>query len=410
MCQGSDIQACVVHVREDDLLARRLRDAGAIHVGVTVMTEGGVTPLGYSAHFDGPFNPYNVDHYPGGSSAGSTVAVASGLVPMAVGFDGGGSIRVPAAMSGTMGLAPTFGRIPHDHSIASTMTKAGPIAATLEDVALAHLLLGQTSAGSFQTNVIGVAYVPPPHLGTVVNDNGELDVPRVAGPTSLQGTRLGIFWEHFQHCDSEVYEASLRSVRYLESLGAEVVNITIPHLREIHLSHGIQILSEFGMLWDRQFHDPNHHLEANTEITIALGRTVKASEIIAAAKVRSYALQKVCKEIFRGMELDAIVSPMLGDKVPRALEGYRNYGESNNAKVYRVMRYVPLANLLGLPGLSVPVGYEKENSVPIGFQLLGDAWCEHKLLRIGMYLEQSAFLQRRRPPAENFHDTLEKFV
>lgn len=87
-CRGSMIEKCV-QAEEDDMLVKKLRDAGAIIVGVTVMVEGGVSPLGYNVHFDGPFNPYDTDYYSGGSSSGSAVAVASGLVPMAIGFDGG---------------------------------------------------------------------------------------------------------------------------------------------------------------------------------------------------------------------------------------------------------------------------------------------------------------------------------
>jgi hypothetical protein len=86
----------------DDVLVARLRALGAVIVGITTMTEGGVTPLGFSVHSQGPFNPHNVSHYSGGSSSGSAVAVALGLCPLAVGFDGGGSIRIPASMSGVV--------------------------------------------------------------------------------------------------------------------------------------------------------------------------------------------------------------------------------------------------------------------------------------------------------------------
>ena len=125
---------------QDDAVVTTIRQAGAILLGLTVMTEGGVTPLGYSLAFDGPFNPYDSEYYSGGSSSGSAVAVATGLVPVAIGADGGGSIRVPAAMTGTFGLAPTFGRVQSDASLSSTVIKTGPIAASTQDTALAHLV------------------------------------------------------------------------------------------------------------------------------------------------------------------------------------------------------------------------------------------------------------------------------
>lgn len=405
MCRGSNVAYCV-EKDKDDLPARRLREAGAIIVGMTVMTEAGTTPLGYTVGFDGPFNPYKLEHYPGGSSSGSAVAVASGLVPMAVGFDGGGSIRVPASMSGVHGLAATYGRIMHEDSAGSTMIKPGPLAATMLDVALSHLLLSQIEDGSFHSKIIGEGSIPPPNLESVVDDNGMVLFDK-ENP-DLKGVRLGIYWDHFKHTDPEVYEACLASVRHMESLGAELVNITIPHLREIHLSHGIRILAEFGLEWESEFFDPDYDLETNTEISIALGRTVTAAEILAAGKLRTYAMKKFSEDFFREQKLDAIVSPMLGDKVPRPRNGYRGYGETDMKTVYKAMRFVPLANLLGLPGLTVPIGYEKETNLPIGFQFLGHAWSEHKLIRLGIHLEQST--TRRRPPAENFYDSLEKFL
>lgn len=108
------------------------------------------------------------------------------------------------------------------------------------------------------------------------------------------------------------------------------------------------------------------------------------------------------------MHLDAIVSPMLGGKVPRVPSGYRGYGESNNGLVMKIMRFVPMANFLGLPGLSVPVGYEKGTGLPIGFQLLGDAWMEPTLIKIALVLER--FEQRRQPPPKNFVDNLGGFL
>lgn len=107
------------------------------------------------------------------------------------------------------------------------------------------------------------------------------------------------------------------------------------------------------------------------------------------------------------MKIDAIASPMLGDTVPKPGTGYcaYGYGESNNTKVYETMRFVLLANFLGLV---VPIGYEWKTGLPIGFQLMGDAWSEHTLLKIGIHLEQASV--RRLPPSENHHYNLGKFL
>ena len=93
---------------------------------------------------------------------------------------------------------------------------------------------------------------------------------------------------------------------------------------------------------------------------------------------------------------------MLGDKVAIPRAGYLGYDESDNSRVYKTMRFVPIANFLGLPGLVVPIGYERKTGLPIGFQLLGSAWTEHSLLNIGTYLEH-ALVRRLSPRKPTIH-------
>jgi Asp-tRNA(Asn)/Glu-tRNA(Gln) amidotransferase A subunit family amidase len=256
--------------------------------------------------------------------------------------------------------------------------------------------MSQTNLTHFYSKLYdgGVQGVPPAHV-TGLDD-------------SVQGMRLGIFWDHFQHSDPEVVAACLQTVEFLTKQGAEIVNITIPHLREIHLSHGLKILSEIGVGWDSLFYDPTLSFEANTDITIALGKELTAVEVLAGEKVRTWALDWIRNKIFRDQHVDAIVSPTLGLKVPKPLPGFQTSGESNTPLVYKVMRFIPLANFLGLPGVSVPTGYEQDTGLPIGFQLLGDAWMEHKLLRIASAIE-SKYLKRR-TPVTNYFDPIGEWV
>jgi len=423
VCEGSS----VCYEGDDDILITSLKRAGAIVVGLTVMTEGGVSPLGYNAHFDGPFNAYDTDYYSGGSSSGSAVAISSGLVPMAVGWDGGGSIRIPAAMSGLLGLAPTFGRVVFAESKSgSTNAKAGPLGATLVDVALGHMLLGQVHrSGSneenqgrrnpvFYNRLFGEKYLPDPHLEGFLPTPEEAEEDADSG-LPLTGTRLGVFWDHFKHTDPEVYQKSLEVVRYLEEdLGATIVNITVPYLREIHFSHAMKVVSEFGKTWEGPFYNSSHKLEANTEIIVTLGRCITANEILAAETIRTFAIRYFREYLFGSKGLDAILSPAVGTKVPKTPRGYRHSGESNSALVYEVMKYVPTANFLGLPGLVVPVGYEADTKLPIGFQFLGDAWTESTLLKLGRLVEEGFFrksgVRRRTPPPQNFFDVLSPWL
>lgn len=399
------------------------------------------------------------------------MAVSSGLVPMAVGWDGGGSIRVPAAMSGVVGLAPTFGRVPFDRihggtfggNSGSTNVKAGPIGATVLDVALGHLVLGQVyrlksdvaGAGAgdtnnnnrksdlFYNNIFGEKYLPDPHLDGVCSafhDTSDTDTDNEnSSRLPLHGTRLGVFWNHFQHTDPEVYQKSLEVVRYLrDDLGATIVNITVPYTREIHMAHGMKILSEFGKTWEGPFYKSNdnndinnngHKMEHNTEISVQLGRIFTADEMLAAETVRTFAIRYFRDYLFgrnidkNNKALDAILSPALGTKIPRLPPGVRHSGESNVPLVSRIMRFVPIANFLGLPALTVPAGYETTSDdgdsgggsgMPIGFQFMGNAWSEHTLLKLGALVEEGFFrkqgIERKMPPNENYFDVLEPWL
>lgn len=398
LCRGS--QHCTL-AQNDDRLVARFRKGGAILLGTTVMTEGGVTPMGYSLWSDGPFNPYDTDYYSGGSSSGSAVVVASGLAPVAIGFDGGGSIRVPASMSGVVGLATTFGRVPYDLWDGNSMVKAGPLAATVHDAALAYVFMSNREEGETDEMFTklydgGNRGVPPPHLDKYAS--------------GVSGMRLGVFWDHFVHTDPEVLEHARATVQHLEDAGAAIVNITIPYLREMQLAHGSKILAEFAVTWDAKYFDRVTPLEMNTMITLAMGKVVSGNELLASDKLRTWAIQYFQEVIFGaspGMNVDAVLSPTLGTKVPKPKPGYRQTGESNTPLVYQVMRFVTLANFMGLPAISVPVGYEKATGLPVGFQVMGDAWSEHSLLRVTSVIETISW--KRKLPS-NYFDPLQPWT
>lgn len=163
ICNGQHPKKCK-QVLSDDPIVKRLRDAGAIIFGVTIMTEGGVTPLGYNVHYKGPFSPYSHNHYSGGSSSGSAVAVATGIVPIAIGFDGGGSIRIPASMSGVHGLGGTFGRIPFNNRTESTMIKAGPFTTNAFDAGIVYEVIAKPLKDHFYSDLYGKnSNLPIPH-------------------------------------------------------------------------------------------------------------------------------------------------------------------------------------------------------------------------------------------------------
>ena len=358
------------------------------------MTEGGVTPLGYSAHFQGPHSAYSPYHYSGGSSSGSAVAVATGLVPVAIGFDGGGSIRIPASMSGLHGLGTTFGRVPHAHTT-STMIKTGPMTASALDAALAFEIMSPNLPGHFYNELYGSSGLPKAHTNRF-DDVGDLN-----------DVRLGYFEEWFNDSDPRVAETCRSGLDELTARGATLVPITIPHLHWLAMAHSMKISSEFALGFDFEYHHEFDLLEANSKITVGIGKSFTAMEVLVAEKLRRFAFNYLTKEIFGKLNVTAIVNPTVGVLPPRLSPSAKQSGESNSQLVVQLMKYIFLGNLVGLPGYSVPVGYVADSVdasditgplLPIGLHFLGNHWSEHQLLRLANTLDVAMGHKRIRPP------------
>ncbi|HNB42453.1 MAG TPA: amidase, partial [Anaerolineales bacterium] len=207
--------------KEDSEVAARLRKAGAMLVGKTNMHEIGINVFGLNPHHGTTRNPYNTAHFTGGSSSGSATAVAAGLVPVAIGADGGGSIRIPAAFCGLVGLKATFGRVseygafPLDWSVAHI----GPIAGTATDVTLTYALL----AGPDLKDEVSL-HQPLPTLESWDNVN-------------LKGLKIGIYRPWFEHAEKEVVDACTAMLKKFEEMGCEIKEIVIPNLEANRVAH-----------------------------------------------------------------------------------------------------------------------------------------------------------------------------
>lgn len=399
----------------DDTLVRRFREAGAVIMGLTLMTEGGTSPLGYNSHFRGPVSPFHRNRYSGGSSSGSAVAVATGIVPVAIGYDGGGSVRLPAAMSGVHGLATTFARIPFDNHTSITNIKCGPFATSTNDLALAYGIIARNEPRHVYTAMydgVDGNGPPPPHIHPKFAAVGISK-----GKGDLSDIRLGIFKEWFNDADPAIVAECNKVVEYLRSRGAVIIDsISIPHMQQLSLSHGIKISSEFAGGWDLQMLLNPSAMEPATKIVVGLGRSTSALEVLSAEKLRAWAFEYVKKEIYEKHQLTAMLTPCTSILPPILTEAAKEYGESDTQKVMKVLRYVFLGNFLGLPGYCLPVGYatvktnEDVHKLPVAMQLLGDHWSEHDLLRLSNIIEHD-YVNTMIPKEEKafpilFHDPL----
>lgn len=257
----------------------KLKQQGAVIVGKTSQHEIGIGTTGFNLFYGTPKNPYgnnpNVHYYTGGSSSGSATAVAMGLVPLAIGADGGGSIRIPSSLCGIVGLKPTFKRVAVDMAVGCSVCHVGPMTNNIHDAALSYAIM----AGAAENDHRRQSHKQPPvHLHDYVMSSNT---------SSFEGLRIGIFGEHINDSKPIVRSAAKKAIDYYRSRGAEIVPITLPHLGEIHLAHGITISTEMFALMEQYYHSTHFDdMCPETRVSLSLGKSWYSSEFLAAQKVR----------------------------------------------------------------------------------------------------------------------------
>ncbi len=361
--------------KEDSTVAARLRAAGALLIGKANMHEIGIGVTGLNAHHGTVRNPYNPAHHSGGSSSGSGAAVAAGLCPVAIGADGGGSIRIPAAFCGLVGLKPTFGRVSSFGSapLAWSVDHYGPLATTARDAALAYSVI----AGPDPKDPLTTPQPP-----VTVDDWDK---------TNLKGIVLGVYTPWFDHASPAMVAACKNLLMGLEELGAQVCEIEIPELEAARVAHLVTIASEMMAAMDRYYGEHRKDFGLDVRTNLALAGSFIARDYVQAQRVRTRTLAHFNRVLD---QVHAIVTPMTGCTAPPIPANTLPDGESDLTTLIEVMRFATPANLTGLPAISFPAGYDGKG-LPIGFQAIGRAWEEHLLLRLAHAADQ--IVERRAP-------------
>jgi Asp-tRNA(Asn)/Glu-tRNA(Gln) amidotransferase A subunit family amidase len=364
---------------EDATVVTRLRQAGALLIGKANMHELGLGVTGINPHHGAARNPYDTRRVTGGSSSGSAAAVAAGLCPVAIGADGGGSIRIPASLCGVVGLKPTFGRV-SEHGAAPlcwSVAHLGPIAATARDAAAAYALMAGPDPADRQTS-----RQPPMHLSGFERED-------------LTGVHLGIYRPWFEHADPAVVTTCKEAVRRLQSLGATLVEVEIPELELVRLAHLVIIATEMASARLQDSASARAQYGYDVRLNFALAGDITAAEYIQARRLRA----RLCRQIEDVLDtVDAIVTPTTGCTAPIIAPDALVSGESNLPLLDKIMRFAPLPNLTGHPAVTFPVGYDGDR-MPIGLQAIGRAWQESLLLTIAR-MGESGFV--RHAPARHF--------
>jgi Asp-tRNA(Asn)/Glu-tRNA(Gln) amidotransferase A subunit family amidase len=360
--------------RSDATIAGRLRRAGAVLIGKANMHEIGIDTLGFNVHHGSPRNPYDPSRYPGGSSSGSAVAVAAGLCPVAVSADGGGSIRIPSALCGVVGLKSTWSRV----SVAGAFTlgwsiaHAGAIAATARDAALAYAVMA------------GPDPRDPTTWGQPLPDLDGVGAPDIGG------LRIGVFDPWFEDADPAVVATARELIAGLEARGARVVPVEVEHLELGRVAHGVAILSEMATALEGQGVSLRD-LSLPSRVTLAVGRQLTGRDYVRAQQARTLLYQALERAL---QNADVVVTPTTALVAPPIPADALSRGESDLETTSGLMRYIFLANLTGHPAISVPAGYD-DRGMPVGLQAIGRPWAESTLLRLAAVAEQ---VVERQPP------------
>lgn len=364
----------------DATAVARLRAAGAVIVGKTNMHEFAYGVTSDNQFYGAVHNPWDLKLVPGGSSGGSGAAVASGLCFASLGSDTGGSIRIPSGVCGTVGLKPTYGRVSRYGAIplAWSIDHVGPLARTVADAGL--MLQALAGADPHDTTSSGR---PVPDYSAATGEN-------------IRGVRIGVPKQYFfEHVDPEIESAVRISIAKLESLGAQLVPVSLPNLDLCSPAEAHITLAEAT-----SYHEPYMRSKIDlygpgVRTDLEAGRYLLAIDYVKSQRARTL-LKHVFDDAFKNV--DVIVSPTLPAFPPVIGDAYVQSGDLHEAVIDAFLRFAIPYNLTGLPALTVPCGYSRVG-LPIGLQIAGKPFDEMTLLRVG-HAYEGAVPEHRRPPLD----------
>jgi aspartyl-tRNA(Asn)/glutamyl-tRNA(Gln) amidotransferase subunit A len=364
---------------EDARAVKALKECGAVIIGKANMHEFayGVTTI--NPHYGAARNPWDRSRISGGSSGGSASAVALGMGFGSLGSDTGGSIRIPAALCGVVGLKPTYGRVSLRGVVplAWSFDHAGPIARTVRDAAvLLDAIAGHDPLDPYSRNV---------------------QVPRYTDALTgdITGIRIGIPKNHFyERLASPVETALDEAIHSLQKLGAALADIQVPDI-SIHRAVWLQIASPEAY----SFHENRLRTQAalygaDVRGRLEAGRNLLSIDYVRAQRVRTR-MKLEFKQLFEAV--DVIVTPTVPIPAPRIEDAGKPWGQGPETAAAALTRFTRYFNIVGLPAISIPCGLTPEG-LPIGMQIAGRAFDETTVLRVAHAYEQHAGWFERRPP------------
>src|SRR5262249_15955565 len=382
----------------DATVIQRLRAAGAVCIGKANMDEFGMGSSTETSYIGPTHNPWNLGYIPGGTSGGPAAAVAADTCIAALGSDTGGSVRQPAAMGGVVGLKPTYGRVSRFGLVAfaSSLEQIGPLTKDVQDAAL---LLQAIAGHDVRDSTSGDVTVPD---YTQTLERG------------VQGLKLGVPREYFvAGMDEEVEQAVRAGIETLRELGAELVQVSLPHTRYAVATYYILANAEassnlarydgvrYGVrtsqaapLLDMYRRTRAEGFGAEVKRRIMLGTYALSAGYYDAYYKKAQQLRTLFRQDFHQAfaQCDALLAPVsptaafrLGERLDDPLQMYL-------ADVFTIP-----VNLAGLPAMSIPCGFTRQQ-LPIGLQMIAPPFRETTLLQVAAAFEAATDFHTHKPP------------
>jgi len=391
------------HAPYNATVVEKLLAADAVIIGKTNLDEFAMGSSTENSGLKKTVNPWDTSRVPGGSSGGSAAAVAGRLCFAALGSDTGGSIRQPAGLCGVVGLKPTYGRVSRFGLVAfgSSLDQIGPVTQTVADSALMmNVIAGHDPADSTSVDEA---------IAPVCDYLEKLDEP-------LDKLKIAIVPQFNAGADEQVQKSIADAIKVYKKLGAEIIEINMPHLDYAIAAYYIIATAEAssnlarydGVHYGHRTENPQDYIEVYSKSRAeAFGKEVKRRIMLGTYALSSgyydaYYLKALkVRNLIRGdftnafEKCDCIIMPVspttafkIGEKIDDPLTMYLS-------DIYTIA-----ANLAGIPAISIPCGFD-DNNLPIGLQILAPAFAEEKLLRIAVMFEKETDWHKRKPTIIN---------
>jgi aspartyl-tRNA(Asn)/glutamyl-tRNA(Gln) amidotransferase subunit A len=365
---------------QDCTVVARLRAAGAIILGKLNLHEFAYGPEGINVHYGTPLNPWDAQTHrlPGGSSSGSGVAVAVGMTPMGLGSDTGGSIRIPAACCGVVGLKPTYGRVSRAGVVplSWSLDHVGPLTRRVADSAL----ILRAISGHDTADPSSSRRPVPDYMAALAGQ--------------VQGLRLGLCRDFVTQADPEVQTAMDSSVRIFQAMGCTVRDVLLPAVR-YSLGASSAIAGPEAMAYHRYLlRDHAHDYAPDVRRRLLVGGFVRGIDYVNGQRARQLIRDEV-NAVLRAV--DCLLAPTLPVPAPPQTAAEVRLGDRTESIRLALTMFTRPFNLSGHPVISLPCGFSRRG-LPLSCQLVGRAFDEGVVLRLAKAYEDATSWHHWRPP------------